>query len=65
MIAMTKARIVEATFDEDDLIDIAQGKNGEHRSFKGYEVIRVEQDDESMMINLVIFRILIGVFHNR
>jgi len=50
---MTKARIVEATFDEDDLIDIAQGNNGEHRSFKGYEVMRVEQDDEPMMINLV------------
>ena len=41
-IAMTKARIVQEDFDEDEIIDVAKGKNGENRSFKDFKVIRVE-----------------------
>ena len=48
-IAITKSRMVQDDMDQDEIIDIALGNNGEQRSFKGYNVIRVEQDDPYLL----------------
>ena len=45
VIGITKCRMVEDVFDQDELIDVALGNNGENISFKGYTVLLVEQDD--------------------
>lgn len=41
-IAFTKARIVQDSIEDDEIIDVALGVNGEQRNFKGYKVMRVE-----------------------
>jgi len=45
VIAITKNQMVSQQFDEDEIIDIATGEDGQNVSFKGYEVIQVEQDN--------------------
>lgn len=45
VIAITKNQMVSQQFDEDEIIDIATGEDGQNISFKGYEVIQVEQDN--------------------
>ena len=52
-IAFTKARIVQDSIDQDEILDVAQGNNGEMRNFKGYKVMRVEQDDPILLQNIV------------
>ena len=37
--------MVSLQFEYDEVIDVALGLNDEQISFKGYEVIQVEQDD--------------------
>jgi hypothetical protein len=44
VIAITKAQLFNSQMDIDDVVDIAQGKDGQNVSFKGYTVIRVSQD---------------------
>ena len=44
IIGITKNRMVQAQFDYDEIIDVASGENKENISFKGYEVVQVEQD---------------------
>ena len=41
-IALTKATIVQESMDDDEIVDVALGNNGEMRNFKGYNVFRVE-----------------------
>jgi len=49
IIALTKTRLVANSFNEDELIDVATGENGEHRSFRGYNVVICEQDNVDEM----------------
>ena len=53
VIGITKCRMVEETFDKDELVDVALGANGENISFKGYEVLLVEQDDPHSIIEML------------
>lgn len=53
VIGITKCRMVEETFDKDELVDVALGANGENISFKGYEVLLVEQDDPHSIIDML------------
>ena len=41
-IAFTKARIVADSIDQEEILDVALGNNGEMRNFKGFKVMRVE-----------------------
>lgn len=41
-IAFTKAAMVQSSMDEDEIVDVALGNNGENRNFHGYKVYRVE-----------------------
>jgi hypothetical protein len=45
VIGITKCRMVEDIFDKDELVDVALGNDGQNISFKGYDVLLVEQDD--------------------
>ncbi len=45
LIGITKNRMVSQQFDVDEILDVATGADGQNISFKGYEVIQVEQDD--------------------
>lgn len=45
VIGITKTRLVQNTIGEDEIVSVAQGENGENISFKGYDVLIVEQDD--------------------
>ena len=42
VIAITKSRMVESTYDQDDILDIAEGKAGQQRNFKGFKLMLVE-----------------------
>ena len=42
IIAFTKARIAQNDMEEEEIVDIALGKNGEQRNFSQFKVIRVE-----------------------
>jgi hypothetical protein len=53
IIGITKNRMVNAQFDYDDIIDVATGENKENISFKGYEVIQVEQDDAFTLEDMI------------
>lgn len=39
VIGITKGRMVEDTYDMDELVDVALGSEGQHESFKGYTVL--------------------------
>ena len=41
-IGFTKATLVQESMDDDEIVDVALGNNGEMRNFKGYNVFRVE-----------------------
>lgn len=45
--------MVSAQFEYDEIIDVASGENKENISFKGYEVIQVEQDDVFTLQNMI------------
>lgn len=38
-VAITKAKMAEMSFDYDDILPTALGEEGQHVSFKGYNVI--------------------------
>lgn len=49
LIAVTKAKLFEQSFDEEDIIPMAKGRGGQNVSFRGYEVVIVSQDDAESM----------------
>lgn len=52
-VAITKAKMVEMTYDYEDILPVALGENDEHISFRGYEVIQVEQNDPDTIIEMI------------
>lgn len=44
---------MQDSIEEEEIEDVALGNNGEMRNFKGYKVMRVEQDDPALLQNLV------------
>lgn len=52
-VAITKAKMAEMSFDYDDILPTALGEEGQHVSFKGYNVIQVEQDDQETIIEMI------------
>lgn len=52
-VAITKAKMAEMTYDYDEILSVAQGENDEHISFRGYQVIQVEQYDPETMIEMI------------
>ena len=57
VIGITKTRLVANVIDREDIVDVALGNGGENRSFKGYTLCIVEQDDRQSlgeMLNEVI-----------
>ena len=49
VIGITKTRLVANVIDKEDIVDVALGEGGENRSFKGYRVCIVEQDDRQSL----------------
>jgi len=52
-VAITKAKMAEMSFDYDDILPTALGEEGQHVSFKGYNVIQVEQDDPETLVEMI------------
>ena len=52
VIGITKARMQQA-FDDDELIDVATGSDGQQVSFDGYTVVCVEQDDPKSIVAML------------
>lgn len=53
VIGITKNRMVSTQFEYDEIVDVALGDNGEDISFKGYDVVQVEQDDIFTMQSMI------------
>jgi hypothetical protein len=53
IIGITKNRMVSLQFDYDEIVDVAKGENDEQVSFRGFEVIQVEQDDVFALQNMI------------
>lgn len=55
VVGVTKTRLVANVLsdDEEELLAIVKGENGESRSFKGYEVCLVEQDDPESIVDML------------
>lgn len=53
VIGITKNRMVSLQFEYDEVIDVALGANDEQVSFKGFEVIQIEQDDVFTLKNMI------------
>ena len=45
VIAVTKAQMFSSQMDPEDIVDIAQGEDGQNVSFRGYTVVQVSQDN--------------------
>lgn len=45
--------MVSLQFEFDEIIDVALGENDEQISFKGFEVIQIEQDDTHTLQNMI------------
>lgn len=41
------------SFDYDEILPLALGEEGQHVSFKGYDVIQVEQDDTETIVEMI------------
>ena len=52
-VAITKAKMAEMTYEYDEILSVALGENDEHISFRGYQVIQVEQYDPETMIEMI------------
>ena len=54
VIGITKSRMVETqNGDEDDIIKVARGEEGQTVSFKGYSCVVVEQDDDQSLKDML------------
>ena len=54
VIGITKSRMVETQLgDEEDVIKVANGEDGQTVSFKGYTCVSVEQDNEASLKTMV------------
>jgi len=53
IIGITKTRLVETHWDEDEIVDVAAGVNGETRNFQGYTIMIVEQDNVESINNVL------------
>ena len=45
--------MAEMTYDYDDILPVALGENDEHVSFRGFQVIQVEQNDEDTIVEMI------------
>jgi hypothetical protein len=52
-VAITKAKMAEMTFDYEDILPFARGEGDEHITFRGYEVIQVEQNDPDTIEEMI------------
>ena len=56
VIGITKARLTDSIIPEDEVLDFAMGQVDDqelNRSFKGYTCIRVEQDDDNLIKEMI------------
>ena len=54
VIGVTKTRLFSDLLgDEEDILSVAQGENGETSSFKEYTVVIVEQDNVTSMQDMI------------
>ena len=45
--------MAEMTYDYDDILPVALGENDEHISFRGYQVIQVEQNNPETIVEMI------------
>ena len=45
--------MAEQYFDYDDILPVARGEDDEHISFRGFQVIQVEQNDEETIVEMI------------
>ena len=56
VIGITKARLTDSIIPEEEVLDFAMGQVDDqelNRSFKGYTCIRVEQDDDNLIKEMI------------
>jgi len=52
-VAITKAKMAELIFDYVDILPVARGESDKHITFRGYEVIQVEQNDPDTIEEMI------------